>query len=87
MKEESKKYYSTQQNFDCPRKVSPLLADDSDLACFPLTRLIVGDMDPLLDESIEFVKKLRSLNVEASIQVCFEEIASIYSVRHLLLFL
>ncbi len=50
--------------------VSPGLADDHILRQFPPTHLIVGDMDPLLDDSVDFHTRLTQLSVVSSLQVC-----------------
>ncbi|OQR82080.1 hormone-sensitive lipase [Thraustotheca clavata] len=50
-------------------KVSPGLADDTILAQFPPTSLMVGDLDPLLDDSIDFHTRLTSLRVSSTLKV------------------
>ena len=34
---------------------------------FPPTKIIVGDLDPLLDESVDFNSRLQRLNVECEL--------------------
>ena len=50
-------------------RVSPLFSDKETLKRFPRTRVIVGEMDPLMDESIEFVRQLLRLDVDADLTV------------------
>ncbi|KAG9410586.1 hypothetical protein AC1031_018615 [Aphanomyces cochlioides] len=45
------------------------LADDSLLRQFPSTTLMVGDMDPLLDDSVDFYTRLHNLKVDAKLKV------------------
>ncbi|RHY10254.1 hypothetical protein DYB38_002726 [Aphanomyces astaci] len=45
------------------------LADDALLRQFPPTALLVGDMDPLLDDSVDFYTRLNNLQVESSLKV------------------
>lgn len=47
---------------------SPMYAPDSILARFPPTLLFASSNDPLLDDSIAFNHRLRSLNVESEIR-------------------
>jgi hormone-sensitive lipase len=47
--------------------LSPYQASDEILRQFPPTRFVVGILDPLNDDSVEFGKKLRALNVDVEI--------------------
>ena len=47
----------------------PLLAPDACLAQFPPTNIIVGGLDPLLDDSIDFNTRLRRLGVHGELVV------------------
>ncbi|CAB9501635.1 Hormone-sensitive lipase [Seminavis robusta] len=47
---------------------SPLFAPNSILARFPPTLLFASSNDPLLDDSVEFNQRLRSLNVQSEIR-------------------
>lgn len=49
--------------------VSPGLAQDSILCKFPPTALVVGDLDPLLDDSVDFYTRLSYLKVPASLKI------------------
>ena len=49
--------------------VSPALVPDSILAQFPPTRILAGQCDPLLDDSIYFYQRLKELRVDAEIVV------------------
>nr|CCA17643.1 hormonesensitive lipase putative [Albugo laibachii Nc14] len=49
--------------------VSPGLADDEDLKHFPPTALSVGDLDPLLDDSVDLYTRLTILNVPATLKI------------------
>lgn len=49
--------------------VSPGLAKDSLLKQFPPTTLMVGDSDPLLDDSVDFYTRLSSLGVPSSLKI------------------
>ncbi|KAJ0410014.1 hypothetical protein ATCC90586_000873 [Pythium insidiosum] len=49
--------------------VSPGLADDRLLELFPPTALVVGDLDPLLDDSVDFYTRLSYLKVPASLKI------------------
>ncbi|KAF1744142.1 hypothetical protein MXB_621, partial [Myxobolus squamalis] len=48
---------------------SPLLASPEVLKKFPSVRLLLADMDPLLDDGIEFAKKLLANNVDVKLDV------------------
>ena len=52
--------------------ISPSRADDSVLALFPPTRLVVGDRDPLYDETVRFSYRLQRAGVDVGLQV-YEE--------------
>lgn len=47
--------------------LSPYQASDEILSQFPPTRFVVGILDPLNDDSVEFSKKLRALNVDVDL--------------------
>uniref|UniRef100_K3X0C1 Alpha/beta hydrolase fold-3 domain-containing protein n=1 Tax=Globisporangium ultimum (strain ATCC 200006 / CBS 805.95 / DAOM BR144) TaxID=431595 RepID=K3X0C1_GLOUD len=49
--------------------VSPGLAEDGLLAKFPPTSLVVGDLDPLLDDSVDFYTRLSHLRVQSSLKI------------------
>ncbi|TMW65016.1 hypothetical protein Poli38472_009183 [Pythium oligandrum] len=49
--------------------VSPGLAEDGLLSKFPPTALVVGDLDPLLDDSVDFYTRLSYLNVPATLKI------------------
>jgi hormone-sensitive lipase len=49
--------------------VSPAVAPDEVLARLPCTRILVGDCDPLRDESIRFAARLERLGVNVSLRV------------------
>jgi len=49
--------------------ISPYIAPDEILAEFPPTKLLSTNLDPLVDDSIEFGKKLRELKVQTSADV------------------
>jgi len=49
--------------------VSPICASDDILRCFPPTYVVVGGLDPLLDDSIDFVTRLRRLQIPGSMKV------------------
>ncbi|OQR86252.1 hormone-sensitive lipase [Achlya hypogyna] len=49
--------------------VSPGLADDGILSQFPHTTLMAGDLDPLLDDSIDFHTRLTNLHVPGALKV------------------
>ncbi|CAI5722009.1 unnamed protein product [Hyaloperonospora brassicae] len=49
--------------------VSPGLAEDSLLKMFPPTSLVVGDLDPLLDDSVDFYTRLSFLKVQSSLKI------------------
>ena len=49
--------------------ISPICASDSILERFPPTHIVVGGLDPLLDDSIDFVTRLRRLKVAGSMKV------------------
>lgn len=49
--------------------MSPVLTDDELLSQFPKTYLITTDQDPLLDDSIQFYRLLKSQNVECRLDV------------------
>jgi acetyl esterase len=49
--------------------LSPIFASDEVLQCFPPTFVVVGGLDPLLDDSIDFVTRLRRLRVPGSMKV------------------
>ena len=49
--------------------ISPAQMPDAILAQFPTTRLIVGQCDPLLDDSVYFYHRLRQLRVDTEIVV------------------
>lgn len=55
-------------NIHDPR-VSPGLAEDDILAKFPPTSLVVGDMDPLLDDSVDFYTRLTFLQVPTTLKI------------------
>jgi len=62
--------YATKDYIDSNDPIlSPALATDEVLAKYPRTRIIVGDMDPLLDDSVFFYKRLKKLNVDVEISV------------------
>lgn len=47
--------------------LSPYQASNEILTQFPPTRFVVGILDPLSDDSVEFGKKLRELNVDVEV--------------------
>lgn len=47
--------------------LSPYQASDEILRQFPPTRFVVGILDPLCDDSVEFSKKLRALDVNVEV--------------------
>ncbi|POM78153.1 Hormone-sensitive Lipase [Phytophthora palmivora] len=49
--------------------VSPGLAEDSLLEKFPPTSLVVGDLDPLLDDSVDFYTRLSFLKVPSALKI------------------
>ncbi|TDH69495.1 hypothetical protein CCR75_002258 [Bremia lactucae] len=49
--------------------VSPGLAEDSLLEKFPPTSLVVGDLDPLLDDSVDFYTRLSFLKVPSTLKI------------------
>lgn len=49
--------------------VSPGLAEDGLLERFPPTALVVGELDPLLDDSVDFYTRLSYLKVPASLKI------------------
>lgn len=49
--------------------VSPGLAEDSLLKKFPPTSLVVGDLDPLLDDSVDFYTRLSYLKVPSTLKI------------------
>ncbi len=49
--------------------ISPSFATDDVLRHFPPTFVVVGGLDPLLDDSIDFVTRLRRLGVPGSMKV------------------
>lgn len=49
--------------------ISPHIAPDEILAEFPPTKLLSTNMDPFVDDSIEFGKKLRKLKVQTTVDV------------------
>ncbi|EQC29414.1 hypothetical protein SDRG_12877 [Saprolegnia diclina VS20] len=49
--------------------VSPGLANDTILSQFPHTTLMVGDLDPLLDDSVDFHTRLSNLHVPGALKV------------------
>lgn len=49
--------------------ISPDSAPDEILRKFPPTRVLSTDMDPCLDDCVEFAKKLRRLNVDVQLDV------------------
>ncbi|RQM11093.1 hypothetical protein DD237_008409 [Peronospora effusa] len=49
--------------------VSPGLAEDSLLEKLPPTSLVVGDLDPLLDDSVDFYTRLSFLKVPSSLKI------------------
>ena len=49
-------------NFCC--YMSPGVADDKDLAQFPKTRMMLAGIDPLRDESIQFMHRLLENGVD-----------------------
>ncbi|RLN52681.1 hypothetical protein BBJ28_00010482 [Nothophytophthora sp. Chile5] len=49
--------------------VSPGLAEDALLEKFPPTALAVGDLDPLLDDSVDFYTRLSFLKVPATLKI------------------
>lgn len=57
--------------FNVPKDpfLSPLYADDHALKQFPATNILSLSLDPCLDDSIEFAKKLRDLNVKVRLDV------------------
>lgn len=55
-------------NIHDPR-VSPGLAEDELLRQFPPTELVVGALDPLLDDSVDFYTRLSHLGVESSLKI------------------
>lgn len=58
--------------FNPPSKeplLSPLFADDKDLQQFPPTNIVTLSLDPMMDDSIQFAKKLRDLNVSLKLDV------------------
>ncbi|KAF0685706.1 Aste57867_22453 [Aphanomyces stellatus] len=66
-------YPHNDDQYKNPKMSDPLvavgLADDSLLKRFPPTTLLVGDTDPLLDDSVDFYTRLNNLNVEAKLKV------------------
>jgi acetyl esterase/lipase len=50
-------------------EVHPVLAPDEVLECFPRTELVLGGLDPLLDDGIEFHLRLRRLGVRGELLV------------------
>lgn len=50
-------------------EVHPGLAPDEVLLCFPRTELVLGGLDPLLDDGIEFNSRLRRLGVPGEMLV------------------
>lgn len=66
-------YDSPEQEFDVKVIESPLLspylASDETLAEFPPTRLLSTNLDPCLDDSIEFGRRLKALKVDVKIDV------------------
>ncbi|KAG7401308.1 hypothetical protein PHYBOEH_002112 [Phytophthora boehmeriae] len=49
--------------------VSPGLAEDALLEKFPPTSLVVGDLDPLLDDSVDFYTRLSFLKVPSTLKI------------------
>lgn len=49
--------------------MSPIWASNEILRQFSKIRMLTTDLDPLLDENIEMAKKLRSLNVNAVLDI------------------
>ena len=49
--------------------VSPGVAPDDMLSQFPPTTIVVGDLDPLLDDSVDFDTRLRRLNIPGRLHV------------------
>ena len=49
--------------------LSPCLASDAVLSAFPPTFVVNGGLDPLLDDSIDFITRLRRLGVPGSMKV------------------
>jgi acetyl esterase/lipase len=68
-----KKYERPEQEFEVEvhdsHLLSPYLAPDAILAQFPRTKLLSTNLDPCLDDGIEFGKKLKSLNVDVSLDI------------------
>lgn len=49
--------------------ISPYLASDEVLTQFPTVKLVATSLDPCLDDSIEFAKKMKKLNVDVQLDV------------------
>jgi hormone-sensitive lipase len=49
--------------------LSPIFAEDDMLRQFPPIKIITLTLDPCLDDSIEFAKKLRDLNVNVQLDI------------------
>ena len=50
-------------------RCSPALADETILSKFPPTRIVVGDCDPLMDQSIRFANHLASIGVDVQCKI------------------
>ena len=50
--------------------LSPLLADTETLRLFPRTVIIASDLDPCLDENVEFSSKLHTAGVDVKVETC-----------------
>ena len=51
--------------------LSPLLADTETLRLFPRTVIIASDLDPCLDENVEFSSKLHTAGVDVKVETCW----------------
>ena len=49
--------------------MSPLIASDDLLKQFPPIRIVASEFDPLLDDSVVFIRKLRSMGLDATIDI------------------
>ena len=64
--------YLGEKNLDLGKTeplVSPAIVSDEILAQFPQTFLMAGDVDPLLDDSTYFFRRLREVNVPTAIRI------------------
>ena len=65
-----RKYYYSDTNIDDLLFVSPLISVTDDiLNKFPPTNVVVGGLDPFLDDSIDFCHRLHNLNINTKLKI------------------